>query len=343
MKITARQISYGFNGKTKRPFGGGVQRGFCAVALAGLVAGGVFAQPYPNRVVRFISPYAPGGGTDILARALAQKLTESFGQSFIVENRAGGGGIVGIDTVAKASPDGYTILLGSKGPLTMNPALHSKLPYDTLRDLATVSLIGSVPAVLVVHPSLPVRSVKALIALAKARPGELTFSSSGTGGTGHLAGELFAALADVNLVHVPYRGTSPATIAVLSGEVTFGFGNLVSLMPHVQSGQLRVLAVTSAKRISAAPTLPTVAEAGLPGYEYVTWYGVLAPAATPKDIVARLSVELAKIVRLPDLRERLSGEGGEAVGSSPEEFAAYLKAEMASSAKLVKIAKLRAE
>ena len=313
------------------------------IALAGLVAGGAFAQPYPNRVVRFISPYAPGGGTDILARVLAQKMTESFGQSFIVENRAGGGGIVGIDTVAKAAPDGYTILLGSKGPLTMNPALHSKLPYDTLRDLATVSLIGSVPAVLVVHPSLPVRSVKALISLARARPGELTFSSSGTSGTGHLAGELFAALADVKMVHVPYRGTSPATIAVLSGEVTFGFGNLVSLMPHVQSGQLRVLAVTSAKRIGAAPTLPTVAEAGLPGYEYVTWYGVLVPAATPKDIVARLSVELAKIVRLPELRDRLSGEGGEAAGSTPEEFAAYLKAEMATSARLVKITKLRAE
>jgi tripartite-type tricarboxylate transporter receptor subunit TctC len=313
------------------------------IATAGMAAGIAFAQSYPARVVRFVSPYAPGGGTDILARTLAQKLTESFGQSFVVENRAGGGGIVGIDSVAKAPPDGYTILLGSKGPLTMNPALHSKLPYDTLRDLAAVSLIGSVPAVLVVHPSLPVKSVKELVALAKARPGELTFSSSGTSGTGHLSGELFASLAGVKLVHVPYRGTGPATVAVLSGEVTFGFGNLVSLMPHVQSRQLRALAVTSAKRIAAAKDLPTVAEAGLKGYEYVTWYGVLAPAATPKEIVARLSAELAKIVRQPDMRERLSGEGGEAVGSTPEEFAAYLKTEMESSAKLVKIANLRAE
>ena len=313
------------------------------IAVAGLAAGCAFAQSYPSRVVRFVSPYAPGGGTDILARTLAQKLTENFGQSFVVENRAGGGGIVGIDSVAKAPPDGYTILLGSKGPLTMNPALHTKLPYDTLRDLAAISLVGSVPAVLAVHPSLPVKSVGALIALAKARPGELTFSSSGTGGTGHLSGELFAAMAGVKLVHVPYRGTGPATIAVLSGEVTFGFGNLVSLMPHVQSGQLRALAVTSAKRISAAPALPTVAESGLKGYEYVTWYGVLAPAATPKDIVAKLGAELAKIARQPDMRERLSGEGGEAVGSTPEEFAEYLKTEMASSARLVKIAKLRAE
>ena len=313
------------------------------IALALMAAGAAFAQPYPNHVVRFVSPYAPGGGTDILARTLAQKLTENFGQSFVVENRAGGGGIVGIDSVAKAAPDGYTILLGSKGPLTMNPALHSKLPYDTLRDLAAISLIGSVPAVLAVHPSLPVKSVKALIELAKARPGELTFSSSGTSGTGHLSGELFASMANVKLVHVPYRGTGPATIAVLSGEVTFGFGNLVSLMPHVQSGQLRALAVTSAKRISAAPSLPTVAEAGLKGYEYVTWYGVLAPAATPKEIIARLGAELAKIARQPDMRERLKSEGGESIGSTPEEFADYLKIEMASSAKLVKIANLRAE
>ncbi len=316
---------------------------FCLIAAAGLAAGVAGAQSYPARVVRFVSPYAPGGGTDILARTLAQKLTESFGQSFVVENRAGGGGIVGIDSVAKAPPDGYTILLGSKGPLTMNPALHSKLPYDTLRDLAAVSLIGSVPAVLVVHPSLPVKSVQELLALARARPGELTFSSSGTSGTGHLSGELFAALGGVKLVHVPYRGTGPATIAVLSGEVTFGFGNLVSLMPHVQSRQLRALAVTSAKRIAAARDLPTVAEAGLKGYEYVTWYGVLAPAGTPKEIVARLSAELAKVVRQPEMRDRLSGEGGEAIGSTPEEFAEYLKAEMASSAKLVRIANLRAE
>ena len=313
------------------------------IALCAFGAGEAGAQNYPSKPVRFVSPYAPGGGTDIMARTLAQKLTESMGQQFVVENRAGGGGIVGIESVAKAAPDGYTILLGSKGPLTMNPALHSKLPYDTLRDLAPISLVGRVPAVLVVHPSLPVKTVKELIALAKARPGELTFSSSGTSGTGHLSGELFAAMAGVKLVHVPYRGTGPATVAVLSGEVTFGFGNLVALMPHVQNKLLRALAVTSSKRISSAAHLPTVAEAGLPGYEYVTWYGVLAPAATPKEIVNRLGTELAKVARQAEMRDRLSSEGGEAVGSSPEEFAAYLKTELAAAVKLVKIANLRAE
>ena len=313
------------------------------IALCAFGAGEAGAQNYPSKPVRFVSPYAPGGGTDIMARTLAQKLTESMGQQFVVENRAGGGGIVGIESVAKAAPDGYTILLGSKGPLTMNPALHSKLPYDTLRDLAPISLVGSVPAVLVVHPSLPVNTVKELIALAKARPGELMFSSSGTSGTGHLSGELFAAMGGVKLVHVPYRGTGPATVAVLSGEVTFGFGNLVALMPHVQNKLLRALAVTSSKRISSAAHLPTVAEAGLPGYEYVTWYGVLAPAATPKEIVNRLGTELAKVARQAEMRDRLSSEGGEAVGSTPEEFAAYLKTELAAAVKLVKIANLRAE
>jgi len=308
-----------------------------------LTIGLSLAQSYPSRVVRFVSPYAPGGGTDILARALAQKLTESFGQSFIVENRAGGGGILGIDSVAKSAPDGYTILMGSKGPLTMNPALHSKIPYDTLRDLAAISLIGSVPSVLAVHPSLPVKTVKDLIQLAKSHPNELSFSSSGTGGTGHLTGELFSSLAEVKLVHVPYRGTSPATIAVLSGEVSFGFGNLISLMPHLKNRQLRAIAVTSSKRIGSVPQLPTMAEAGVSGYEYVTWYGVLSAAGTPKEIIAKLSSELGKISRSNDIRDRLKNEGGESIGSSPEEFSNYIKVELINSAKLVKIANLHAD
>jgi tripartite-type tricarboxylate transporter receptor subunit TctC len=308
-----------------------------------LTIGLSLAQSYPSRVVRFVSPYAPGGGTDILARALAQKLTESFGQSFIVENRAGGGGILGIDSVAKSAPDGYTILMGSKGPLTMNPALHSKIPYDTLRDLAAISLIGSVPSVLAVHPSLPVKTVKDLIQLAKSHPNELSFSSSGTGGTGHLTGELFSSLAEVKLVHVPYRGTSPATIAVLSGEVSFGFGNLISLMPHLKNRQLRAIAVTSSKRIGSVPQLPTMAEAGVSGYEYVTWYGVLSAAGTPKEIIAKLSSELGKISRSNDIRDRLKNEGGESIGSTPEEFSNYIKVELINSAKLVKIANLHAD
>ncbi len=301
------------------------------------------AVGYPNRAIRFVSPYAPGGGTDIMARTLAQKLSDGFGRQVVVENRAGGGGINGTEAVAKSAPDGYTILLGSKGPLTVNPALYAKLPYDTLRDFTPVSLVAIVPAVLAVHPSLPVKSIKELTALMKARPGELTFSSSGNGGSGHLAGEQYAALAGGKMIHVPYRGTGPATTALLSGEVTMSFGNLVALMPHVQSGRVRALAVTSTKRISGAPDLPTVAESGLPGYEYVTWYGVLAPAGTAKDIVARLNTEVVKAVRQQDMRERLASEGGEVVGSASEEFASFLKTELLSSAKLVKMANVKAQ
>lgn len=311
------------------------------MVVALVLAATCIAQPYPNRPVRFVSPYAPGGGTDILARTLAQKLSEGFGRQFVVENRPGGGGINGTESVAKSAPDGYTIMIGSKGPLTVNPALYAKLPYDTLRDFAPVCLVAIVPAVLAVHPSLPVKSVKELTALVRARHGELTFSSSGNGGSGHLAGELYAAMANSKMIHVPYRGTGPATTALLSGEVMLSFGNLVALMPHVQGGRLRALAVTSAKRISAAAQLPTMAEAGIAGYEFVTWYGVLAPAATPKDIVARLNAELVKAVRQPDMREKLSGEGGEVVGSTAEEFAAFMKTELASSARLVKLANIQ--
>lgn len=315
------------------------------IAIAAVVAAGtpVFAQNYPSKPVRFISPYAPGGGTDIMARTLAQKLSAATGQQFIVENRAGGGGIVGTEAVARSAPDGYTILLGSKGPLTVNPALYRKLPYNTLRDFTPLALVAMVPGVLAVHPSLPVKSVKELLALARAKPGQLTFSSSGGGGTGHLSGEQFAALGDVKLIHVPYRGTGPATIALLSGEVTFGFGNLVAMMPHVQSKQLRAIAVTSVKRLQAVPDLPTVEEAGLPGYEYVTWYGVLAPAGTPRDIVTRLNAELMKIAQSPEMKQRLAAEGGESVGITAEEFAAYIKAELKASADLVKRANIKPE
>lgn len=299
------------------------------------------AQTYPNRPIRFVSPYAPGGGTDILARTLAQKLTESIGQSVVVENRPGGGGILGTESVAKSALDGYTILLGSVGPLTVNPSLYAKLPYDTLRDLAPIALISIVPALLAVHPSLPVKSVKELIAYAKARPGQLSFSSSGNGGSGHLAGELFNSMAGVKMVHVPYRGTGPATLAVVAGEVPVSFGVMLSMLPQVHAGRLRGLAVTSAKRSQAAPQLPTVAESGLPGYEYVSWYGVLAQAATPKDIIAKLNAELLKVIRNPDVREKLSAEGGEVVGGTPEEFGAYIREELKRWAKIIKEANIR--
>jgi tripartite-type tricarboxylate transporter receptor subunit TctC len=316
---------------------------FALIAVAFATAGTCMAQSYPSKPVRFISPYAPGGGTDTMARVLAQKLSEGLGRQVFVENRPGGGGIVGTETAAKAAPDGYTILLGSKGPMTVNPALYAKLSYDTVRDFAPISLVSIVPALLAVHPSLQVKTVKELVALARSHPGELTFSSSGNGGTGHLSGEQFAALGGVRMVHVPYKGTGPATTALLSGEVSMSFGNMIALMPYVQSGRLRALAVTGAKRVSAAPQLPTVAEAGLPGYEYVAWYGVLAPAGTPRDIVGRLSSELVKIARQPDMKDKLTGEGGDVVGSSPEEFSAFIKRELVSSAKLVKSAHVKAD
>ncbi len=308
-----------------------------SLALVGTSA----AQNYPNRPIRFVSPYAPGGGTDILARALGQKLSESLGSSVIIDNRPGGGGIIGTEAVVKAPPDGYTILLGSTGPLTVNPSLYKKLPYDTLRDLAPITLISIVPSVLAVHPSLPVKSVKELIAYAKAHPGELSFSSSGNGGSGHLAGEMFNVMAGVKMVHIPYRGTGPATIALVAGEVPLSFGNMLSMLPHVKSGRLRALAVTSVKRSPAAPELPTVAEAGVSHYEAGPWYGVLAPAGTPKDIIARLNSELVKVLRQPDMREKLQQEGGEAVGSSPEQFTEHIKAELVRWAKIIKEANVR--
>lgn len=320
-----------------------MKQALAVISMALAATGTCMAQSYPAKPVRFISPYAPGGGTDTMARVLAQRLSESLARQVFVENRPGGGGIVGTETAAKAAPDGYTILLGSKGPLTVNPALYAKLPYDTVKDLAPISLVSIVPALLAIHPSLPVKSVKELIALARSRPGELTFSSSGNGGSGHLSGEQFAALAGTRMVHVPYKGTGPATTALLSGEVTLSFGNMVALMPHVHAGRLRALGVTSAKRVSAAPQLPTIAEAGLPGYEYVTWYGVLAPAGTPRQIIGRLNSELVKIAKQPDMKEKLTGEGGDVVGSSPEEFAAFITRELVSSAKLVKAANVKAD
>ncbi|MBI3936885.1 MAG: tripartite tricarboxylate transporter substrate binding protein [Betaproteobacteria bacterium] len=274
---------------------------------------------------------------------LGQKLSESLRQSVVIENRPGGGGIIGTEYAAKSAPDGYTILLGSTGPLTVNPSLHRKLPYDTLRDLAPITLVSIVPSILAVHPSLPVKSVKELIAYAKARPGQLSFSSSGNGGSGHLAGEMLNVMAGVKMVHVPYRGTGPATIAVVTGEVPLSFGNMLTMLPHVKSGRLRALAVSSVKRSPATPSLPTVAEAGVPGYEAGPWYGVLAPAGTPRDIIARLNSELVKILRQPDMREKLSSEGGEVVGSSPEQFAQHIKAELARWARIIKAANVRAD
>ncbi len=301
-----------------------------------------FAQSYPVKPVRLVSPYAPGGGTDILARLIGQKLSEALGQTVVVENRPGAGGTIGTEVVARSAPDGYTIMLASPSPIVVAPHLYKKLPYDPLKDLVPITMIAAVPAVLVVHPSLPVKSVKELVALARSRPGQLTFSSSGNGGTGHLAGEMLKMMTGVDMVHVPYKGTGPATTAVLSGEVSMSFGNIISTLSYTKSGRLRAIAVTTSKRSRVLPDVPAVAET-LPGYSAGPWYGVLAPAGTPAPIVGRLNQEIVKILRSPEISQNLSSEGADPVGNTPAEFAAVLRAETERWGKVVRQTKMKVE
>lgn len=301
-----------------------------------------FAQNYPAKPIRFISPYAPGGGTDILARLIGQKLAENLGQPVVVDNRPGGGGIIGTEIVAKSAPDGYTVMLASPSPIVVAPHLHKKLGYDPLKDLAPITLITVVPAVMAVHPSLPVKSVKELIALAKSKPGAFTFSSSGNGGTGHLAGEMLKMMAGVDMLHVPYKGTGPATTAVVGGEVSLTFGNIISLLPHVKANRLRALAVTTPKRAPVLPEVPAVAET-LPGYSAGPWYGVLAPGGTPQNVVAKLNQEIVKILRSPEVKQNLAADGADPVGSTPADFAKHLKAETERWGKVVREARMKVD
>ncbi len=309
----------------------------CAAAPAAL------AQAYPGKPIRLVVPYAPGGGTDIVARLVAQQASVGLKQPVVIENRSGAGGIVGTELVAKAPPDGYTIVIGTTGPFAINPSMYASLPYDALRDFEPVTFLAAAPHMLVVHPSLPVRSVKELIALARARPGSLTFSSGGNGGSNHLSAEMFNVMAEVRTVHLAYRGAGPAVIAVVSGEATFAFLDVLATMPHVKTGRLRALAVTGSKRMAIAAEIPTVAEGGLPGYVSGVWYGILAPARTPAPIVLRLNQEIVRAVNAPEVRERIVAEGGEVIGSSPEEFRGIIKSEMARWAQVVRNAGVRAD
>jgi tripartite-type tricarboxylate transporter receptor subunit TctC len=300
----------------------------------------VSAQSYPSKPIRFVVPFAAGGGSDLVARTVAAKLTEALGQSVIVDNRAGAAGTIGADIAAKAPADGHTLLLGSNGPLAINPTLYTKLPYDAARDFAPVTLVTVMPFLLVTHPALPVRSVKDLIALAKARPGQLNYGSPGTGATTHLANELFKSMTGVDITHVPYKGVAPAAIDLISGQLQMMSGDLSTLMPHVQSGKMRALAVTSARRSTLLPNLPTVAEA-VPGYEASGWFGVLVPAGTPQSIVGRLNSEIVKGLASADARQRLAALGGEVAVGTPEQFAAHLRAESAKWGKLIRALGLR--
>ena len=314
-----------------------------ALALAGLwMAAPVSAQPYPSKPIRVIVAFAPGGIADFAARSVSQRLSESLGVPVVVENRPGAGGITGAEVVAKSPPDGYTLLVTSISH-TINPSVRKNLPFDAVRDFAPVTLITDAPNFLVVHPSLPVKSVKELIALARARPGQITYASSGTGTSTHLSGELFKSLARIDIVHVPYKGGGPAVIDLVGGHVQMMFSTLPSVLQQVRAGKLRGLAVTGARRFPAAQEFPTMIEAGVAGFEVSGWSGMFAPAGAPREAVSRLAAEIGKILRAPELKERFFVQGAEPVGNTPEEFAAFVSSEIAKWKKVVEASGMQAD
>jgi tripartite-type tricarboxylate transporter receptor subunit TctC len=307
-----------------------------------MVAAGAFAQGYPAKAVRVIVPYAPGGGSDVISRILAQRMAENLGRQFVIDNRAGANGIIGTEMAAQAPADGYTLLYVSS-PHAVNPSLYRKLPFDTLKDLAPISEIASSPSILVVHPSLPARTVRELVALGKARPGQVDYASGGSGGSPHLATELFKRMAGVNLTHVPYRGAGPALTDVLAGQVQVMFANSAPALPHIQAGRLRALGISSTKRSAIAPEIPTITESGVPGYEAVTIFGLLAPANTPRAIIDLLNAALHKAMRTPEVGESMKTLGADVVLTTPEEFGRVIEAEMKRWGELVRALKLQVE
>lgn len=309
-------------------------------AMASLSAGTSFAQQYPAKPIRLIVPFAPGGPADIQARLIGPKLTQAWGQPVIVENRPGGNTIIATELTARADPDGHLVQIISAG-FAINVSLYAKLPYDSVRDFTPVTQLTSGPAIVVVHPSLPARSVKELVALARARPGQLTYGSAGL--PSQLAVELFKVITGTDMVHVPYKGAAPAMVDLIAGHVQVSFPTISGGLPHAQAGRLRALATTGAKRSLATPDLPTMIEAGVPGYVAVNWFGTVVPAKTPAAVVARLSQEIARVLRLPEVGERLLSQGMEPMSNAPEEFAAYIKSEMTKWAKVVKASGAKAE
>jgi tripartite-type tricarboxylate transporter receptor subunit TctC len=305
-------------------------------ALALLAAPLACAQGYPSKPIHFVVPYPAGGPLDTVARLLGQKVSESVKQPVIIDNKPGAGGNIGADAVAKSPPDGYTILMGAVATHAINPTLYTNIPYDPVKDFAPVTQVASTPNVLVVNPSLPVHDVREFIAYAKAHPGQLNFGSGSTGSAGHLAGELFKTMAGVQMVHVPYKGAGPAMQDLIGGQIQLMFDNLASSLGQIRAGKVRALAVTTAKRSSLAPELPTIAESGLPGFDISTWFGVFAPGGTPPAIVARLHEEFAKALAAPDVREKMLNLGAEPVGNTPAQFAAYIRSEAEKYARLVK-------
>ena len=314
-----------------------------AMLACAALATPAFAQPaYPSKPVRIISIFAPGGGNDVICRLVAQQLTERLKQQVIVENRVGANGIVGTEAVARAAPDGYTFTLIPSGH-TVNASMYKKLPFDSLKDFTPITLAGSGPLVLAVHPSLPVKNVKDPIALAKSRPGQLTYVSSGIGASGHLAGALFDTMTGTKMEHIPYKGMSLAVSDLMGGQVSMTFGTSLSVIPHVRTGRLRALAVTGAQRSPALPGLPTIAESGVPGYEAGLWYGFVGPARMPPEIVQRLNAEIVAILAQPDTREKLASQGLDARSSTPEEFARIIASDIVRWAAVVQKLGLQAE
>ena len=301
-----------------------------------------FAADYPTRTIRYIVPQAAGGSSDTLARIVAQKLSENLGQQVVADNRPGATGNIGGELAARAAPDGYTLIQVATSHAT-NPALQAKMPFDPIRDFAPVTLLSQAPNLWVVHPSLPAHNMRELIALAKSRPGQIDYASAGTGSSQHLAGELLKSLAGIAMVHIPYKGSPPALIDVLGGRVVLMCSTIAPAMPQVKAGKLRALAVTSLTRSAAAPEIPTVAESGLPGYEATAWQGVLAPAATPRDIIVKINTEIVRVINQPEVRKQLADQGYEPVGNSPEQFAAYIKSEISKWTRVIKAAGLKAE
>ena len=314
----------------------------CAgITVAGWAAAQGAVAGYPRKPITLVVPFPPGAATDVFARAAGRRMGELLGQQVVVVNRDGASGVIGTESVARAAPDGHTLLWGSSGPLAISPVWSEKLPYEPLRDLAPISLFAKIPFVLMTHPSVPARTLKELIALIKSRPGKLNFASSGTGGTSHLAGELFKSQAGLDIMHIPYKGTSLFATELVAGQVDLAFGGPTTALPHVKPGRLRAIAVTGTSRSELFPEVPTMMEAGLPRYEFTQWYGLLAPGRTPREIVALLHATMLKAMSDDDVKRRIAHEGGTASPNTPDEFTAFLKAELESNARMIRQAGLK--
>ncbi len=313
------------------------------LAVASFAAAPTVAQTYPAKPVRVVVPFVAGGPTDIQGRMLGEKLAQRLGQQFIIDNRGGANGNIGMELAAKSAPDGYTIVIATVGTWAVNPSLYKKMPYDPVRDFAPIMQVSSSPGVLIVHPSVPVMNVKELISLARAKPGKLDYGSSGVGGFGHISGALFCLMTKTEMVHIPYKSSAPSLTDLIAGQIQVLFNNAISTVPFIKSGKVRALAVTSFKRMNALPELPTIDQSGVKGYDNSSWSAVAAPAGTPKEIIAKLNSELNQILKLPDVQERSAAVGADIIGGTPEQFGEYLKSEIAKFARVVKEAKISAQ